>query len=139
MISGRFLLVLVAGSLIVSTSVEAATCEDNARDNAEMTDCAIASADRAMAEAGKHYRKVLDTAKRAMAECDLRINFAPKINESQHLWEQATRVQCELQGDVIMGTAAGIATAACMQKSAQQRIKAMDEVSETILGWCPEK
>jgi hypothetical protein len=139
MISSRLLSVFFVGSLIASTSASAASCENKARDNAEITGCAIAAADRAMAEAGKHYQKALDIASRAMAECDLRVDFAPEIKESQRLWEQATKVECGLEGDVIMGTAGGVATAACMQKSAHERTKAMDGVFSTILGWCPEQ
>jgi hypothetical protein len=134
-----FLFTFLIGSFIASTSATAASCENKARDNAEMTGCAIAAADRAMVEAGKHYQKALDIAGRAMAECELRVDFAPEIKESQRLWEQATKAECALEGDVTMGTAGGRATSACIQKSARERIKAMDGVFSSLLGLCPEQ
>lgn len=136
--SNHLLSVFVAGSLIVSTSAAAASC-DKGRDNAEITGCAIAAANRSMAETGKHYQKVLDIARRAMAECDLHVDFSPAIKESQRLWEQSTKVECDLEGDVIMGTAGGVASAACTQKSAHERAKTLDGIFNTILGWCPEQ
>lgn len=115
---------------VVATSAFAQDCNAPGS-NAEQTLCAFARAREAHARMLERFDYAVRMAKRFSETMSVE-DVGPELRAVQGEWQAWMERQCRLEGDITLGSAAGRAEAACIERLVRERIETLDKLAERL-------